>query len=57
MIYNGLDVDGALTRSLTVEMEEEKKYHKLVTCPPGSKWIDGNWKKSVSVRVSASGVQ
>ena len=45
MIYNGLDVDGALTRSLTVEMEEEKKYHKLVTCPPGSKWIDGNWKK------------
>ena len=31
-IHNRLDVDGALTRSLTVEMEEEKSFHKFNTC-------------------------
>ena len=44
LIYNGLDVDGALTRSLTVKPMEYTK-HKFVTCPPNSKWIDGNWQK------------
>ena len=43
---------GALTRSLTVEIEWEEKYHKLVTCPRGCKWIDGKWQKNLNLNIS-----
>ena len=45
LIFNLLDVDGAKTWSLTVEMEGPMLYHGLTTVPKGSKWVDGKWEK------------
>ena len=45
LIFNSIDVDGATTRSLTVEMEGPKLHHGLISVPKGSKWVDGKWEK------------
>ena len=45
LVFNGEDVDGALTRSLTVPIETKDLEHNLITVPKYSKWVDGSWKK------------
>ena len=45
LIFNEEDVNGALTRSLTVPIETKGLEHNLITVPRYSKWVDGSWKK------------